>query len=416
LELFNGKGMCSACHVSEPGASGEPPVFTDFTYDNLGLPRNPENPFYTSPFNPEGAAWIDPGLGGFLASVGYYPVELSQPEMGKQKVPTLRNVDLRPYPGFVKAYGHNGFFKSLEGIVHFYNTRDVKDACPAGYTEAQALDADCWPSPEVAENVNTSELGNIGLTPDEEAAIVAFMKTLSDGFILPGCTLTAGYWKTHAAEGPAQNYDPTWDLKAGGDAKFFSDAWDTGYTWREIMMVSPKRGNAYITLAQQYIAAWLNINNVDPDRKADPAALGTAMADAEHLLSTYMPTYDWRKDPDGVRAQFLVLAERLDDFNNGYIGPGHCSCPCWSGQNLALLTASSCVQSTDNDYLSVDTLEQYVLTTSARPGGGPECNVLDFGGEFPIGFALAITYPQFLECRSGLEMLIDQSGLMCSEP
>ena len=51
--------------------------------------------------------------------------------MGKQKVPTLRNVDLRPSPHFVKAYGHNGYFKSLKEIVHFYNTRDVAGAGPA---------------------------------------------------------------------------------------------------------------------------------------------------------------------------------------------------------------------------------------------------------------------------------------------
>jgi cytochrome c peroxidase len=98
-------------------------------------------------------------------------------------VPTLRNVDLRPDLDFLKAYGHNGFFKSLEGIVHFYNTRDVLDACPGAYTEAEALAANCWPAPEVAENVNTAELGALGLTPEEENAIVAFLKTLSDGYV-----------------------------------------------------------------------------------------------------------------------------------------------------------------------------------------------------------------------------------------
>ena len=101
--------------------------------------------------------------------------------MGKHKVPTLRNVGLGP-EGVVKAYGHNGYFKTLEGIVHFYNTRDVKQACPGDYTEAQALAANCWPAPEVAENLNTRELGNLGLSPAEEAAIVAFLKTLSDGY------------------------------------------------------------------------------------------------------------------------------------------------------------------------------------------------------------------------------------------
>jgi cytochrome c peroxidase len=49
-------------------------------------------------------------------------------------------------------------------------------------TEADALDQGCWPAPEVAENVNTDELGDLGLTPEEEDDIVAFMKALSDGF------------------------------------------------------------------------------------------------------------------------------------------------------------------------------------------------------------------------------------------
>ncbi|RJO65832.1 MAG: cytochrome C [Myxococcales bacterium] len=171
LELFESedKGNCAACHPSQPGPDGEPPLFTDFTYDNLGVPKNPENPFYDAPrkWNPAGADWVDLGLGAFLARTEY--ADMAEENHGKQKVPTLRNVDLRPHEGFVKAYGHNGFFKSLEEIVHFYNTRDVED----------------WPAPEVPENVNTDELGDLGLTPEEEEAIVAFLKTLSDGFILP---------------------------------------------------------------------------------------------------------------------------------------------------------------------------------------------------------------------------------------
>ena len=171
LALFWGKGKCARCHT----VGGKSALFTDFTYDNLGLPQNTENPAGTAP------AFVDPGLGGFLKSAGY-PEEIYQEEWGKHKVPTLRNVDLRPYPSFVKAYGHNGYFKSLEGILHFYNTRDVKPECPGAYTEAQALAADCWPAPEVPETVNHDELGDLGLTAEEEADIVAFMKALSDGY------------------------------------------------------------------------------------------------------------------------------------------------------------------------------------------------------------------------------------------
>jgi cytochrome c peroxidase len=159
LALFRGKGKCAACHVE--------PLFTDFTYDNLGVPKNPMNPFYHMPYNPDGENWVDPGLGGFLQAA-VYPETVWGPEWGKQKVPTLRNVDLRPTKKFVKAYSHNGYFKSLEEIVHFYNTRDVPGAG--------------WPAPEVATTVNTTEMGNLGLNHGEELAIVAFLKTLSDGY------------------------------------------------------------------------------------------------------------------------------------------------------------------------------------------------------------------------------------------
>jgi cytochrome c peroxidase len=173
LQLFEDeeKGNCAACHPSQPGPNGGPPLFTDFSFDNLGLPANPDLPFYEmTDYNELGKDWIDLGLGSYLKAAGY-DAEIYESEMGKVKVPTLRNVDLRPAPDFVKAYGHNGYFKTLEDIVHFYNTRDLEDLG--------------WDPPEYAENINRDELGDLGLTEDEEAAIVAFLKTLSDGYQLP---------------------------------------------------------------------------------------------------------------------------------------------------------------------------------------------------------------------------------------
>jgi cytochrome c peroxidase len=169
--LFQGKGKCKACHVS----SGAQPLFTDFTYDNLGLPSNPENPAYMADHT-----YADSGLGGFLATRPDYAPHAAA-NLGKHKVPTLRNVNLGS-DQFVKAYGHNGYFKSLYGIVHYYNTRDLLPRCPGAYTEAQAVAANCWPKPEVSANLNTAELGNLGLTRAEEEAIVAFLKTLDDGY------------------------------------------------------------------------------------------------------------------------------------------------------------------------------------------------------------------------------------------
>jgi cytochrome c peroxidase len=190
MELFNSKAQCALCHPA--------PLFTDFTYDNLGVPKNPENPFYDmdevflddgSPINPAGSDWIDLGLGGFLRfladpsnqmwrSLQFVTnvEDLTNAELliladendGKHKVPTLRNVAKGFGKNFPKAYTHNGVFKSLKEVVHFYNTRDVED--------------EDWPAPEVPQNVNTDELGDLGLTDAQEDAIVAFMKTLSDGF------------------------------------------------------------------------------------------------------------------------------------------------------------------------------------------------------------------------------------------
>ncbi len=155
LELFDAedKGNCAACHTSQVGENGQPPLFTDFTYDNLGVPRNDENPFYTQParFNLKGDKVIDIGLAKTTGR---------DVDKGKFKVSTLRNIALTP------PYMHNGKLKTLREVVVFYSTRDIRSD---------------WGKPEVAENVNTKELGNLDLANDEIDAIVAFMQTLTDG-------------------------------------------------------------------------------------------------------------------------------------------------------------------------------------------------------------------------------------------
>jgi len=177
LQTFTGKGRCSVCHTLDPQENGDPPLFTAYTFANLGVPKNPENPTYGS--DPD---YIDTGLGGFLETRPDYAA-FAADNLGKHKVPTLRNVDLAPGNGFTKAYMHNGYFKSLEGIVNFYNTRDIKPECPDPLTnEADALAQNCWPTSEVGDNLVTSLMGNLGLTKEEEVAIVAFMQTLSDGY------------------------------------------------------------------------------------------------------------------------------------------------------------------------------------------------------------------------------------------
>ncbi len=194
-EVFRGKGRCNECH--RDGGPGEEPLFTDFTASNLGVPANPALPFYKESTpdargyiaNPEGLKFIDKGVGGFLdrqlqLSGDPNPNPEWQPYaakfMGKFRVPTLRNVDKRPYEGFVKAYMHNGYFKNLKDVMHFYNTRDVLPRCAPNDPGEKVS---CWPAPEFAQNMNTRQLGNLGLSEAEEDALVAFMKTLTDGYI-----------------------------------------------------------------------------------------------------------------------------------------------------------------------------------------------------------------------------------------
>jgi cytochrome c peroxidase len=155
LALYEGKAACSACHTSArqtaPDGSVMPPLFTDFTYDNIGIPKS-TNPLLIN--NP-----VDNGLGARADIAAKDP---NGAQIGKFKVMSLRNIAV------TAPYGHNGFFASLEQIIHFYNTRDV------------ALER--WPAPEVAQNLNVAELGNLGLTAGEEADLVAFLKTLTDGY------------------------------------------------------------------------------------------------------------------------------------------------------------------------------------------------------------------------------------------
>jgi cytochrome c peroxidase len=188
LAVFNdpNRADCASCHTLQPGPDGYP-LFTDFGYDNIGVPKNPENPFYSMPpaWNPDGENWVDYGLGGYLKSTGYAP-EVYEAELGKVKVPTLRNVDLRPSEDFVKAYGHNGYFKSLEDIVFFYHWRAMMDngGCMGGGMGGGGMGGGCegmqsmFPPPEVDQNRAT-----LGMFPRPQVDnIVAFLKTLSDGY------------------------------------------------------------------------------------------------------------------------------------------------------------------------------------------------------------------------------------------
>jgi cytochrome c peroxidase len=186
-----------------------------YCFANIGVPKNFNNPFYqntdcvTNPngCNPQGTAYIDPGLAGNPnpapdGTVFNNPLTNST-FMGLFQAPTVRDVDLRPNPTFVKAYFHNGWAKSLATVVHFYNKRNIAVNAagtevvfnlfagpPAGFTPLFA------PPESLNVNVNnyqgfqsntpgTAQVGNLGLTAAQEADLVNFMTTLSDGFTAP---------------------------------------------------------------------------------------------------------------------------------------------------------------------------------------------------------------------------------------
>jgi cytochrome c peroxidase len=167
------------------------PLFTDFTSANTGLPKNQAIPYYCESApdqygytpNPLGLAALDLGVGAMLSGTNNpNPLQwksLAPLYNGKFQVPTLRNVDRRPRPDFVKAYMHNGYLKSLAEVVHFYNTSQALPRCAQG---SPGEKVSCWPVPETPQNVTTL-IGNLGLTSQDESDLVAFLQTLTDGFV-----------------------------------------------------------------------------------------------------------------------------------------------------------------------------------------------------------------------------------------
>jgi cytochrome c peroxidase len=161
---------CANCHSVSRDESQSPSLFTNFGHQNIGVPRNPELPYYSlpRPLNPDGANYVDRGLGDFLRSAGYSEEEAAK-EDGKFKIPSLRN------SAVTAPYEHNGVFKTLREVVMFNNTRDVSAAA--------------WPAPEVPQNVHRHmppmprTFGQLGLTDQQVDDIVAFLQTLTDGYL-----------------------------------------------------------------------------------------------------------------------------------------------------------------------------------------------------------------------------------------
>ena len=160
FELFKNekKANCAACHTVDADSVAGRALFTDHTYDNLGIPKNSELA----------------NLGHTETDFGLYETTKREENKGGFRVPSLRNI-ARTAP-----YGHNGYFKTLEQVVDFYNTRDTKPTCRKNLSAEQATKKGCWPMPEVELNENKEELGDLKLSESEQRDLIEFLKTLSD--------------------------------------------------------------------------------------------------------------------------------------------------------------------------------------------------------------------------------------------
>lgn len=206
---------CVGCHSDNPRTdTGLEPLqlYSDDAYHNIGVPRNPEIPLALrpdgTPVDPDMGLAAHTGVRGQVAANCGPGFNRNCDHRGFFRTSTLRNPDKRPGRGYPKAYTHNGWFKSIESLVHFYNTAFLGNAalpyeattayaygvtrCPEGIeTERDALANNCWPapaysnpsqpgSPTAGAILGGARFGDLQLTLEEEAAIVAYIKTFTD--------------------------------------------------------------------------------------------------------------------------------------------------------------------------------------------------------------------------------------------
>ncbi len=139
LDVFQTSGGCSTCHLTGV-ASWPKPLLTDSGFDNLGAPA---------------IGKIDPGLGAVTGKAG---------ELGKFKVPSLRNVAL------TAPYLHNGSIKTLKEVIELYNKRD--------------LEPERWGVTNYPRTVNHEDMGDLGLTDHEVDDLVALLTAFTDQNLL----------------------------------------------------------------------------------------------------------------------------------------------------------------------------------------------------------------------------------------
>lgn len=175
LRLFNDpeKANCAGCHTSQPSRDGHPPSFTDTQYEALGAPRN------TTLTDTSDPNYFDLGVCGPIRKDAAQQTEFC----AMFKTPSLRNTATR------HTYFHNGVFHSLQQVMDFYNFRDTnpEKVYPLG-ADGKAQKYNDIPV-QYQANVDVSDPPfnrhageKPAMTEQDEADIIAFLKTLTDGY------------------------------------------------------------------------------------------------------------------------------------------------------------------------------------------------------------------------------------------
>jgi len=185
LKLFEDpkEGNCSSCHLDQVDPEGRPPMFTDFQYEALGVPRNPAIPANADP------RFYDLGICG---PERHDDFSAQASNCSLFKTPTLRNVATR------HAFFHNGVYDNLGDVLHFYVERDTNPERIYPQTAADTV--------EKLNDVPWQYRGNVdaidspldrhpgqqpALDDHEIDQVIAFLKTLTDGYV-PSATEPAG--------------------------------------------------------------------------------------------------------------------------------------------------------------------------------------------------------------------------------
>jgi len=173
--LFNdpAKGDCGACHLDQPTSTNQPPLFTDHQFEALGAPRNMALAVNNNP------NYYDLGI------CGPYRTDISTLTQycGMFLTPTLRNAATR------KVYFHNGVYHDLQHVLDFYNFRDtnpekIYPTDAAGHVQKyNDLPKSDWANIDNADPPFGLNQGDKPpLSQAEESDIIAFLKTLTDGY------------------------------------------------------------------------------------------------------------------------------------------------------------------------------------------------------------------------------------------